>query len=70
DFQDKKFIKIFKKKLKDEGYSGSYSHNFGLDDESVTLLQKQIETDLMPVIRLDEKFNLNKVFSRFNKILS
>lgn len=69
DFHDKQFNTIFKKKLDAEGYSGDYGHNFGLSEESVDLLQRQVETDLMPVIRFEEKFDLAKVFVRFNKIL-
>ncbi len=63
------FNTIFKKKLGAEGYSGDYGYNFGLSEESVNLLQRQVESDLIPVIRLGEKFNLTKVLVRFNKIL-
>lgn len=69
DFHNKKFLFIFKKKLKDEGYKGNYRNNFGLDENGIRLLHGQVETDLMPVIRLGESFNLNKVFNRFNTIL-
>ncbi len=68
DFHDKKFLAIFKKKLKDEGYKGDFKHNFGLSEKAIKDLHKQIETDLMPVIRLGEHFNLDRVFERFNKI--
>lgn len=68
-FHNKKFLAIFKKKLDDEGYLGDYRYNFGLNEESINLLQRQVETDLIPVIRLGEKFDLGKVFTRFNKIL-
>ncbi|GBE06025.1 hypothetical protein BMS3Abin10_01667 [bacterium BMS3Abin10] len=69
DFHNKKFFSIFKKKLKGEGYKGDYRNNFGLDENGIKLLHSQVETDLMPVIRLGESFDLNKVFGRFNKIL-
>lgn len=69
DFHDKKFQDIFKKKLKAEGYKGDFKHNFGLSKEAIEELYRQIDTDLMPVIRLGEHFDLNKVFERFNKIL-
>jgi len=69
DFRSKPFIAIFKKKLEDEGYKGDYQHNFGLDKNAIELLYQQVETDLIPVIRMAEDFNLKKVFARFNKIL-
>lgn len=70
DFHNKQFLTIFKKKLDAERYSGDYRYNFGLNEESVNLLQRQVGTDLMPVIRLGKKFDLSKVFVRFNKILN
>lgn len=69
DFRNKQFLTIFKKKLDAEGYLGDYRYNFGLSEESANLLQRQVETDLLPVIRLEEKFDLGKVFVRFNRIL-
>jgi predicted nucleotidyltransferase component of viral defense system len=69
DFHNKKFLSIFRKKLKGEGYKGDYRNNFGLNEDAVKLLHSQVETDLMPVIRLGESFDLNKVFARFNNIL-
>ncbi len=69
DFHNKNFLSIFKKKLKGEGYKGNYRNNFGLDENGIKLLHSQVETDLMPVIRLGESFDLNKVFNRFNTIL-
>lgn len=69
DFRSKPFINIFKKKLEYDDYEGDYRHNFGLDESAIELLYHQVETDLMPVIRLGENFDLKKVFMRFNKIL-
>jgi len=69
DFNDKHFLGIFKNKLKDEKYKGDYSKNFGLDQKTLDLLRKQVETELMPVIRIGESFDLDKVFERFNIIL-
>jgi len=69
DFTDKKFLSIFKKKLEEEKYRENYSHNFGLDQKSIELLNKQISTELIPVIRIGETFNINKVFKRFNRIM-
>lgn len=69
DFHNKRFISIFKRKLENENYKGDYNHNFGLDENSIEELKNQIETDLIPVIRMGESFNLDKVFERFNRIL-
>lgn len=69
DFHNKQFLSIFKKKLENERYRGDYRYNFGLDKDSIDLLYKQVETDLIPVIRVGEKFDLSKVFERFNKLL-
>jgi len=69
DFYKRHFLEIFKKKLKDEDYQGDFRDKFGLSEDKIDLLTRQIKTDLIPVIRIDEGFDLNKVFSRFNKIL-
>jgi len=69
DFHDKKFLVIFRKKLKDEAYKGDFKHNFGLGEKAINELYKQIEPELMPVIRLGEHFDLDKVLERFNRIL-
>ncbi len=69
DFKNKNFLSIFKKKLEEEKYRENYSHNFGLNQKSIELLNKQISTELIPVIRVGETFDLNKVFERFNAIM-
>lgn len=69
DFKNKDFLSLFKKKLETEKYEGDHSHNFGLDKETIDTLYRQIETDLIPVIRVGEHFDLDKVFERFNTIL-
>lgn len=69
DFYNKKFLTILKKKLEGKGYKCDYRHNFGLDKNAVEILNHQVETDLIPVIRAGEQFDLNKVFERFNIIL-
>lgn len=69
DFTNDKFIKIFKRKVSDEGYTGDYKEGFGLSPDRVALLRRQVGSDLMPVIRAGEEFDLDKVFERFNVIL-
>ena len=69
DFYNDKFIKLFKRKVTDEGYKGDYKQDFGLSPDKLSTLRRQVETDLMPVIRAGESFDLEKVFDRFNVIL-
>ena len=69
DFYDKKFIKLFKRKVTDESYTGDYKNNFGLGADKLSFLRKQIDDLLMPVIRSGETFDLDKVLERFNVIL-
>ena len=69
DFHDDKFIKLFKRKVVDAGYDGDYRKDFGLSLDKLSTLRRQVDTDLMPVIRAGESFDLEKVFERFNVIL-
>ena len=69
DFMDKGFLSVFGKKLEEEKHSADYRRNFGLDEGAIDSLRRQVETELMPVIRLDENFDLDKVLERFNGIL-
>jgi predicted nucleotidyltransferase component of viral defense system len=69
DFYDDKFIRLFKRKISDEGYTGDYRKDFGLSPDKLLTLRRQVDTDLMPVIRAGESFDLVKAFERFNVIL-
>jgi predicted nucleotidyltransferase component of viral defense system len=69
DFYDKKFIKLFKRKVTDEGYTGDYKKDFGLGADKLSFLRKQIDDLLMPVIRSGETFDLDRVLERFNIII-
>lgn len=69
DFHNDKFIKLFKRKVTDEGYIGDYKKDFGLSPDKLSLLRRQVDTDLIPVIRAGESFDLDKVFERFNVVL-
>lgn len=69
DFYDKNFIKLFKRKMNDASYEGDYKENFGLNADRLSILRKQIDGLLKPVIRSGEEFNLDKVLERFNLIL-
>lgn len=70
DFNDDKFVSLFKKKMNDENVKSDFKVDFGFDKDKVNLLKKQVETDLKPVIRPDEGFNLDDVFEVFNKVLA
>ncbi len=70
DFYQDKFIKLFKRKLSDEGHQIDYRQDFGLRVDQLSLLRSQVDTHLAQVIRADEKFDLEKVLERFNQILS
>ena len=70
DFYQDKFIKLFKQKLSDEGYTGDYRQDFGLSADKILFLRNQVDTYLSPVIRAGEKFDLQKVLEKFNKIFS
>ncbi|MGM0367990.1 MAG: nucleotidyl transferase AbiEii/AbiGii toxin family protein, partial [Actinomycetota bacterium] len=69
DFKDPDFIKIFRKKLEDESFTGNFKYNLGLNKKSLENLNKQIESMLTPVIKINEKFEITKVLNRYNKIL-
>lgn len=70
DFFQDNFIRLFKTKLANDGYQRDFHQNFGLDTEDIVLLNRQINTDLIPVIRAGEQFNLDLVFDKFNDIFA
>ena len=57
-------------KFRLDGYTRDYSHNLGLSDQAVRELKRTIKTDLAPMIRTDEEFDLDKVLEKFNQIFS
>ncbi len=69
DFKGRKFTRLFKRKMSDEGHKGDFRRNFGLSADKIALLHRQVETDLMPVVRAGEEFDLDAVFGRFNRLL-
>lgn len=70
NFLDVKFIKLFKRKLSDESHKGDFRKNFGLNEDQLLTLRKQVGLHLMPVIRAEEQFDLQKVIEKFNRIFS
>ena len=55
DFYQDKFIKLFKRKLSDEGHDIDYKKDFGLSVDKLALLRSQVDTHLVPVIRAERK---------------
>ena len=47
---------------------GDYSYNLGLSDQAIEELKRISESELTPMIRADEKFNLDAVLTHFNKL--
>jgi predicted nucleotidyltransferase component of viral defense system len=68
DFARPALLKLVNKKLELDGYEGDYSYNLGLSDQAIEELKRISESDLTPMIRADEKFNLDAVLEYFNKL--
>jgi predicted nucleotidyltransferase component of viral defense system len=70
EFPRETFIELFKKKLAEERYIGDFRHVFGRSPEEIRQIRRQVQTDLLPVIRAGDEFDIDAVFDRFNRILS
>ena len=70
DFARPNLLKLVNKKLKLDGYKEDYSHNLGLSDQAIEELKRIRESDLIPMIRADEKFDLDVVLTHFNKLFN
>ncbi|NQT22451.1 MAG: nucleotidyl transferase AbiEii/AbiGii toxin family protein [Candidatus Omnitrophica bacterium] len=68
DFTRPDLLKLVNKKLELDGYKRDYSYNLGLSDQAIEELKRVSESDLTPMIRADEKFDLDEVFAHFNKL--
>ena len=68
DFARPGLLKLVNKKLKLDGYERDYSYNLGLSDQAIEELKRVSESDLTPMIRADEKFDLDAVLAHFNKL--
>lgn len=68
DFARPDLLKLVNKKLKLDGYERDYSHNLGLSNQAIEELERVSESDLTSMIRADEKFDLDVVLARFNKL--
>ena len=70
DFSRPEFMKIVNKKLKFDDYEKDYSHNLGLSSQQIDELKRISESDLMPMIRAGEEFDLDVVLKYFNKLFA
>ena len=68
DFAHQDFLKMVNKKLSLDGYKRDYSYNLGLSGQAIEELKRIREKDLTPMIRTDEKFDLDLVLAYFNKL--
>ena len=68
DFNRSDFLKMVDKKLRLDGYERDYSYNLGLSEQAIKELKRSINTDLILMIRKDEKFDLDEILIFFNKL--
>ena len=69
DFFKEKFVQLVLKKIAEEGYQGDFRSRFGRSESEIEQLRRQVTTDLLPVIRAGEKFDLDYVIFLFDGIL-
>jgi predicted nucleotidyltransferase component of viral defense system len=68
DFARPDFSKMVNEKLRLDGYKRDHSHNLGLSDQAIEELKRVSESDLIPMIRMDEQFDIDAVLNFFNKL--
>lgn len=68
NFNRSDFLKMVDKKLRLDGYERDYSNNLGLSEQVIKELKRSINTNLVLMIRKDEKFDLDEVLVFFNKL--
>lgn len=70
EFHREEFVSLFKKKLAEDGYRGDFRHFFGRNAEDIAQIERQVQTDLLPVIRAGEEFDIDALFDHFDRILT
>lgn len=70
DFSRPDFLTMVDEKLRYDGYTRDYSWNLGLSDLSIQELKKAVITDLVPMIKAGQEFDLEQVLNQFNRILA
>lgn len=69
DFLREDFIRLFREKISEEGYKRNFRVRFGRNESEIEKMQRKVETDLMPVIKVGDEFDLDETFHIFNGIL-
>lgn len=72
DFKDKKLLKIFQKKLEEDGYTPDlkkYQNNLGRTSNEIKEMKSRLEYELFPVLTEEEQqaFDVDKILAGFNK---
>jgi predicted nucleotidyltransferase component of viral defense system len=68
DFSRPDFLKLVNKKLELDNYKGDYSNNLGLPEKAIKELKRISQTDLFPMLRIDDEFDLDEVLDYFNNL--
>ncbi|MDD5659449.1 MAG: nucleotidyl transferase AbiEii/AbiGii toxin family protein [Actinomycetota bacterium] len=68
DFSNPDFLKLVNKKLEFDNYKGDYLYNLGLSEKAIKELKRISQTDLFPMLRIDDKFDLDEVLGYFNNL--
>ncbi len=64
------FKEIVDKKLQQDGYTRDYSNNLGLTDQAIQELKRTMSSDLTPMLRTDDTFDLDRVLAYFNELFA
>ncbi len=62
------FLKLVNKKLDLDHYKEDYSNHLGLSKNAIKELKRISQTDLVPILRIDDKFDLDEVLDYFNEL--
>jgi len=73
NFNDKEQLKLFRKKLEEDGFSSDlskYQVNLGRTDKEIDEMISRIEDELLPVLTFDEQksFSMTKTLDELNKV--
>ena len=70
DFNRTSFLELLDKKLRFDGYEKDYLYNLGLSEQMIEELKNSIDTNLIPMIRKDDQFDLDRVLMFFNEMFN
>ena len=73
DFNDRKVLGLFRKKLEEDGFSGDmekYRVNLGRTDSEIEDMKERVEDELFPVLTMDEqkRFDMQKTLNELNRV--